>query len=179
MEIDSHPLPYRQTAGGAAHATAEGTVINGEGDAVFTYLTPGRNMRAETKDTSAPVSMITMHREPSSEATARVWAGRKSGRGSRGVGSIPPRPDLDRCWVSSASRLTAITLAASRVDPSTTDLPGGPSLASQREVAHPGYHLPQLPPSRTRSRLQPRHSSMRCPGGLGPLARSEAVEVRV
>ena len=35
MEVDGHPLPDRQTAGGAAHATAEVTVINGEGDARF------------------------------------------------------------------------------------------------------------------------------------------------
>ena len=45
-------------------------------------------------------------------------------RRSRGVGSMAPLLDLDRCWVSSASRLTTITLAASRVDPSTTDRPG-------------------------------------------------------
>ena len=139
------------------------------------YLASGRNMQAETKDTSAPVSMITIHREPSSEATARVWAGRKSGGGCRGVGSIFPPLDLDRCWVSSAS----YTLAASRVDPSTTTSPGGLSLASWREVAHPGYHIPQQPSSRTKSRLQPRLSSMRSPGGLEPLARGKTVEVQV
>ena len=33
MEVNGHPLPDRQTAGGAAHAMAEVTVINGEGDA--------------------------------------------------------------------------------------------------------------------------------------------------
>ena len=33
MEVDGHPLPERQTAGGAAHAMAEVTVINGEADA--------------------------------------------------------------------------------------------------------------------------------------------------
>ena len=35
MEVDGHPLPDRQTAGGAAHAMAEVTAINGEGDARF------------------------------------------------------------------------------------------------------------------------------------------------
>ena len=35
MEVDGQPLPDRQTAGGAAHATAEGTIINGEADALF------------------------------------------------------------------------------------------------------------------------------------------------
>ena len=60
------------------------------------YLTPGRSIRAETKDPSASVSMITVHREPSSEAAARVWAGRKSGGGGRGIGSVSPPPDLDR-----------------------------------------------------------------------------------
>ena len=33
MEVDGHPQPDRQTAGGAAHTLAEVTVINGEGDA--------------------------------------------------------------------------------------------------------------------------------------------------
>ena len=35
MEADGHPPPDRQTAGRAAHATAELTVINGEEDARF------------------------------------------------------------------------------------------------------------------------------------------------
>ena len=35
MEIDGHPLPDRQTAGGAAYAMAEVTVINGKGEARF------------------------------------------------------------------------------------------------------------------------------------------------
>ena len=35
MEVDGHPLPDRQTAGGAALAMAEVTVINDEGDARF------------------------------------------------------------------------------------------------------------------------------------------------
>ena len=35
MGVDGHPVPDRQTAGGAAHATAEVTVINGEADARF------------------------------------------------------------------------------------------------------------------------------------------------
>ena len=35
MEVDGHPHPDRQTAGGAAHATAEVNAINGEGDARF------------------------------------------------------------------------------------------------------------------------------------------------
>ena len=35
MELDGHPLPDRQAAGGAAHAMAEVTVINGEADARF------------------------------------------------------------------------------------------------------------------------------------------------
>ena len=35
MEVDGQQLPDQQTAGGAAHATAEVTVINGEGDARF------------------------------------------------------------------------------------------------------------------------------------------------
>ena len=35
MEVDGRPLPDRQTAGRAAHATAKVTVINGEGDARF------------------------------------------------------------------------------------------------------------------------------------------------
>ena len=33
MEVHGHPLPDRRTAGQAAHATAEVTAINGEGDA--------------------------------------------------------------------------------------------------------------------------------------------------
>ena len=35
MEVDGHPPHDRQTAGGAAHAMAEVTVINGKGDARF------------------------------------------------------------------------------------------------------------------------------------------------
>ena len=35
MEVDGHPPPDRQTAGGAVHATTEVTVINGEEDARF------------------------------------------------------------------------------------------------------------------------------------------------
>ena len=35
MEVDGHPPPDRPTAGGAAHATVEVTVINGEADARF------------------------------------------------------------------------------------------------------------------------------------------------
>ena len=35
MEANGHPPPDRQTAGGAAHATAEVTVMNGEADARF------------------------------------------------------------------------------------------------------------------------------------------------
>ena len=35
MEVDGHTLPERQTAGRAAHAMAEVTVINGERDARF------------------------------------------------------------------------------------------------------------------------------------------------
>ena len=35
MEVDGHPLPDRQTDGGAAHAMTEVTVINDEGDASF------------------------------------------------------------------------------------------------------------------------------------------------
>ena len=35
MEVDGHPHPDRQTAGGAAYATAEVAVINGEADARF------------------------------------------------------------------------------------------------------------------------------------------------
>ena len=81
-------------------------------------------MRAETKETPAPVSIISMHQEPSSEAAARVWTERKCGGGSRGVGSTSSPLSLDRGWVSSASRLTTITLSASRVNPSTRDLPG-------------------------------------------------------
>ena len=34
-EVDGHPLPDRQTAGGAAYATTEVIVINGEADARF------------------------------------------------------------------------------------------------------------------------------------------------
>ena len=33
MEVDGHPLPDRQTDGGATHAMTEVTVINGEADA--------------------------------------------------------------------------------------------------------------------------------------------------
>ena len=35
MEVDGRPSPDRQTAGGAAHATAGVTVINGEADTRF------------------------------------------------------------------------------------------------------------------------------------------------
>ena len=45
MEVDSHPLPDRQTAGGAAHATAVVTVINGEGDARFPKVVREECMR--------------------------------------------------------------------------------------------------------------------------------------
>ena len=35
MKVDGHPPPDRRTAGEAAHATAEVTVVNGEADARF------------------------------------------------------------------------------------------------------------------------------------------------
>ena len=42
MEVDGHPLPDRQPAGGAAHAMAEVTAINGERDARLRLSRPQR-----------------------------------------------------------------------------------------------------------------------------------------
>ena len=45
MEVDGHPPPDRQTAGGASIATAEVTVISGEGDARFPKVIREEGMR--------------------------------------------------------------------------------------------------------------------------------------
>ena len=45
MEVDGHPLPERQTDGGASLAMAEVTAINGEGDARFPKVVREECMR--------------------------------------------------------------------------------------------------------------------------------------
>ena len=45
MEVDGHPSPHRQTAGGAAHATAEVNVINAERDTRFSKVVREECMR--------------------------------------------------------------------------------------------------------------------------------------
>ena len=45
MEVDGHPPRGRQTAGGAAHAVAEVTALNGEGDARFPKVVREECMR--------------------------------------------------------------------------------------------------------------------------------------
>ena len=45
MKVDGHPPPDRQTAGGAALATAEMTVINGEANSRFPELCRDKCMR--------------------------------------------------------------------------------------------------------------------------------------
>ena len=62
MEVDGHPLPHRRKAGGAAHATAEVTVINGEGDARFAKVFREECMR---------LSRLTCHLLPYSGVVTR------------------------------------------------------------------------------------------------------------